>query len=106
MGRHLGYLGWSQRLSEVLQVVGHASNSWNVIVESGSLPVSTLCSTKVVSPDEGQMLSGSQPHSHCRAALVIRIHYEKNNCTSSALKMHRAKPSRTCQKDAYPLAAP
>ena len=42
MGRQLGYLGWSQRLSEVLQAVGHAGNSWNVIVESGSSPVKHL----------------------------------------------------------------
>lgn len=50
-GMRLGCLAWSQRLSEILQAAGYASSSWNVILESGRLPVTTLYSTKGISSD-------------------------------------------------------
>lgn len=76
---HLGCLAWSQRLSDILQAAEHASSSWNVTLERGSRPATTLYSRKGPSSDGRQMLLGSQPHPHGGAALAIEIHYEKNH---------------------------
>lgn len=98
-GEYLGGVGWSQSLSEVLQAgarpAAHGVSPWKMAAHPWALCAHKGCQSR----------QGSKPPLHCRAVLVIRLHHEKNHCPLSAQKMHRAKSSRTYQKDTHPLAA-
>lgn len=76
---YLGCLAWSQRLSDILQALGHPGSAWDVILEGGSQPATALYSAKGTSSDKRQMLFGSQPHPRRGEALGIVIYHEKSH---------------------------